>query len=224
MVSLQILSIHSLIRGWPEHGSCALLEHHLSIHSLIRGWPTPTKRTPAPIKSFNSQPHTRLTLPDYRNTFRPKSFQFTASYEADPQSHFLQHFSHSFNSQPHTRLTAVVNPWTLLLDLSIHSLIRGWPAFCVSYSPKTYSFNSQPHTRLTIVSHTDIYNVSSFNSQPHTRLTMLISMLATIRIVFQFTASYEADLAPDAPCMKHGSFQFTASYEADHGAAEARLI
>ena len=79
---LQSLSIHSLIRGWPGD-----LEHdqghfYLSIHSLIRGWPdrrlhgvrgrrfqftasyeADQRKQPElrSERSFNSQPHTRLT-------------------------------------------------------------------------------------------------------------------------------------------------------------------
>ena len=104
------------------------------------------------IESFNSQPHTRLTLGRRRGRPATKIFQFTASYEADLVSELYVPFGTSFNSQPHTRLT--------LTGSSV--LMMEW----------------------------------SFNSQPHTRLTTLAHIQSALLLIFQFTASYEANPAP----------------------------
>ena len=57
--------------------------------------------------------------------------------------------------------------------------------------------------------------LDSFNSQPHTRLTINMIRLRRRRLIFQFTASYEADLIVINDTKKSTIFQFTASYEAD---------
>ena len=76
------------------------------------------------------------------------------------------------NSQPHTRLT---NSRLVQVTTSL-------------------SFNSQPHTRLTCIPAINHLKPWTFNSQPHTRLTLRASFTSNIASVFQFTASYEADL------------------------------
>ena len=154
-------------------------------------------------RSFNSQPHTRLTTSattiswtkfnfqftasyeaDRGKASRISNraiFQFTASYEADPQSvSSVYGVWKTFNSQPHTRLT-----------------FRR-----TRYLFRLISFNSQPHTRLTTRDRNIGSNISSFNSQPHTRLTVRVIMTISVRVVFQFTASYEADLFSDT---EHGA-------------------
>ena len=76
-------------------------------------------------------------------------------------------------------------------------------------------FNSQPHARLTDQQAKQAHHSYPFNSQPHTRLTGRKSQSAAKSELFQFTASYGADLLAiviPAICF---SFQFTASYEAD---------
>ena len=99
----------------------------------------------------------------------------------------------SFNSQPHTRLTN---------------------RSCVHVVGSS-SFNSQPHTRLTRNVRILRYRLIPFNSQPHTRLTPIFFRQLQVLFVFQFTASYEADLSIKVGRIITKSFQFTASYEAD---------
>ena len=140
-----------------------------------------------------SQPHTRLTEMTLGRQVDIAVLQFTASYEADRLSFrcWLSYYSFNsqphtrlttaapnnvplkrpFNSQPHTRLTTCPSKKAKILNLSIHSLIRGWPCLHHRLSDTAKPFNSQPHTRLTR-SCSDRRNVSgTFNSQPHTGLT-----------------------------------------------------
>ena len=143
------LSIHSLIRGWPTAPFAIDTPIYLSIHSLIRGWPMLSLTDGRKVSSFNSQPHTRLTIWKTTRLFHLQIFQFTASYEADHKDFFS-----TVNAQ----------------DLSIHSLIRGWPE--QKKTPKeseNFQFTASYEADLITTSTT---KRSSF---------------------FQFTASYEAD-------------------------------
>ena len=162
-----------------------------------------------------SQPHTRLTEMTLGRQVDIAVLQFTASYEADRLSFrcWLSYYSFNsqphtrlttaapnnvplkrpFNSQPHTRLTTCPSKKAKILNLSIHSLIRGWPCL---------------HHRLSDTA-------KPFNSQPHTRLTTLAHIQSALLLIFQFTASYEADLIEKDGKNYVITFQFTASYEAD---------
>ena len=207
----RVLSIHSLIRGWPSRIACTISVLNLSIHSLIRGWPCSGWTCHCNEASFNSQPHTRLTL---------------------ISSALALHIC-PFNSQPHTRLTSFGRTyiesrllsihslrwgwprlwpecppvphlsihslrwgWPLItklalrhIRLSIHSLRWGWPAFRFPDSPQTYSFNSQPQMRLTVTAGRNYLIIISFNSQPQMRLTVGSSSGGIEACFFQFTAS-----------------------------------
>ena len=141
---------------------------------------------------FNSQPHTRLTTTEEPMLAVQEFFQFTASYEADPGNittmvrlwvfQFTASYEAdlvlvrkmekrgSFNSQPHTRLTQINRFGGLVVRLSIHSLIRGWPLFAFPILRKLIlSIHSliRGWPRLECF----LITVTSFNSQPHTRLT-----------------------------------------------------
>ena len=61
------------------------------------------------------------------------------------------------------------------------------------------TFNSQPHTRLTPFLIGKAEEVHPFNSQPHTRLTLTDTDTELEQKLFQFTASYEADLSLRIP-------------------------
>ena len=77
----------------------------LSIHSLIRGWPyCPGRRSTMPMP-FNSQPHTRLTffLCEFRH--RRTSFNSQPHTRLTHRGNTAEDKEHTFNSQPHTRLT-----------------------------------------------------------------------------------------------------------------------
>ena len=123
------------------------------------------------IKSFNSQPHARLTCSSLAS----------------------MRFRSSFNSQPHARLTtwekfvgAVGRFFQFTASCEADLCIGCRYGFC-------YTFNSQPHARLTLLFPIGRSSSFSFNSQPHARLTKL-SLLILIPVeVFQFTASCEAD-------------------------------
>ena len=166
---------------------------NLSIHSLIRGWPDNWNYTVEGLTTFNSQPHTRLTM-IWLCLMSPVT---------------------SFNSQPHTRLTISFHAFTkIFFDLSIHSLIRGWPRFCI---PVPYTLPFQ----FTASYEADQYGFLIF------LLSEVLSIHSLIRgwpfslchwldgLSFQFTASYEADLVEISNWFLQFVFQFTASYEAD---------
>ena len=102
----------------------------------------------------------------------------------------------------------------LYFDFSIHSLMRGWPLRKYFFRSMLQIFNSQPHARLTGNAVILKIIIHFFNSQPHARLTIgwtffrkpiWFSIHSLMRgwpsekhsltryIVFQFTASCEAD-------------------------------
>ena len=104
-MAVVFLSIHSLIRGWPVSvlfsAETLFFQFTASYEADRLGHSVQQHR----YKSFNSQPHTRLTL-------RKQSQESCLS---------------PFNSQPHTRLTCTGVLSGICSSLSIHSLIRGWP-------------------------------------------------------------------------------------------------
>ena len=120
-------------------------------------------------------------------------FQFTASYEADRLVDRFCCTIYSFNSQPHTRLTGRYSNTDGHRNLSIHSLIRGWPIDQISSGGMYY---------LSIHSLIRGWPTGTFG---HVNIEF-----------FQFTASYEADPLLIASLSFLLIFQFTASYEADH--------
>ena len=141
-------------------------------------------------------------------------FQFTASYEADHRLTKALMIFWTFNSQPHTRLTVCIGCRYGFCYLSIHSLIRGWPlAFPISASCRSLSIHSLIRGWPTMASTISFKNFLSIHSL--IRGWPLIIRERNFMKIFQFTASYEADLCSCSSCFWVGNFQFTASYEAD---------
>ena len=121
--------------------------------------------------SFNSQPHTRLT---------------TAAPNNVP-------LKRPFNSQPHTRLTTCPSKKAKILNLSIHSLIRGWPReLDQNLIHQAFQFTASYGADQFFQSYFLLF-LYPFNSQPHTRLTLHRRNNIVLFAIFQFTASYEAD-------------------------------
>ena len=165
-----------------------------------------------------------------------QDFQFTASYEADRLAIIMSPHYTPFNSQPHTRLTVGSYMFHLLLHLSIHSLIRGWPCGNPSYNSITsLSIHSLirgwPCNTLNQFQEMELSIHSLIRGWPVIRLWCIkilnLSIHSLIRgwpykfctlrysFIFQFTASYEADRIIMSRRLLNLIFQFTASYEAD---------
>ena len=66
-------------------------------------------------------------LPEINMTSLLTIFQFTASCEADRRIWPSRRQGSTFNSQPHARLTIAPSSEYEKQNLSIHSLMRGWP-------------------------------------------------------------------------------------------------
>ena len=113
-----VLSIHSLIRGWPVFPALFHLHPNLSIHSLIRGWPS-----------------------DMSHILNIRKLSIHSLIRGWPELvALLVLVLVPFNSQPHTRLTDPASGTVNCTNLSIHSLIRGWPSFCFSPFKIVYIF------------------------------------------------------------------------------------
>ena len=100
------------------------------------------------------------------------SFQFTASYEADPIGNRSVLDMYAFNSQPHTRLT--LSMVLEVISLCIFQFTASYEADLYSTVPAGYAGSFQ---------FTASYEADRDFGIPF-RLTH----------IFQFTASYEADL------------------------------
>ena len=164
------LSIHSLIRGWPERQRLNLVSLHFQFTASYEADPSLSHGC-IPERPFNSQPHTRLTQPTLSKIDESCSFNSQPHTRLTKRSIGFLQSSTSFNSQPHTRLTTHHLKEKLQNDLSIHSLIRGWPKkgsgkttlICLSIHSLIRGWPSKP-----TLQH---YTTCPFNSQPHTRLT-----------------------------------------------------
>ena len=164
----------------------------LSIHSLIRGWPR-TRKSQYTHKNLSIHSLIRGWPFKIRWRIRIKIFQFTASYEADLYCPPCEKVYDDLS------IHSLIRGWPMFFDnrnfkqfLSIHSLIRGWPC-----SEAVYDFRY----------HLSIHSL--IRGWPIKRRKALWTL------VFQFTASYEADQAESSRDNVSLNFQFTASYEAD---------
>ena len=186
------LSIHSLIWGWPDKMEIHDLYQALSIHSLIWGWPAVIFRIPN--DNFLSIHSLIWGWPAiYIDTDSIKTFQFTASYEADPLLARRFMTIKTFNSQPHMRLTAGSRKSWFYQCLSIHSLIWGWPI---------KSFENRSTSGLSIHSliwgwpYREIHRKCRGGLSIHSLIwgwPIFPVFLFFMTSFFQFTASYEAD-------------------------------